>query len=251
MGVPAVSLDPLHRLGPKLPSGCSFSWPAATDPTRSACRDGDGRGRLVASGRRDAGPRRHPRGRLRVPSRRDQDQPRPDPRSRWQPPGCTSCPAPTTRRASRWTDHAWTGRQLAGGVIYEMHVGTFTPEGTLDAAIGAARPPRRTGRRLRRGDAGQRVQRAAQLGLRRRAVVRGARRVRRSGGVSALRRRLPRPRSGGDPGRRLQPPRPERQLSARVRPVPARRGHQHLGRSRPTWTGSTPTRSGATSSTTP
>ena len=35
-----------------------------------------------------------------------------------------------------WNDHAWTGRQLAGGVIYEMHVGTFTVEGTLDAAIG-------------------------------------------------------------------------------------------------------------------
>ena len=34
-----------------------------------------------------------------------------------------------------WTDTGWTGRQLAGGVIYEMHVGTFTPEGTLDAAV--------------------------------------------------------------------------------------------------------------------
>ena len=29
----------------------------------------------------------------------------------------------------------WTGRQLAGGIIYELHVGTFTPEGTLTAAI--------------------------------------------------------------------------------------------------------------------
>ena len=31
---------------------------------------------------------------------------------------------------------AWTGRPLAGGVVYELHIGTFTPEGTLDAAIG-------------------------------------------------------------------------------------------------------------------
>ena len=37
--------------------------------------------------------------------------------------------------AHRWRDQAWTGRQLAGGVIYELHVGTFTPEGTLTAAI--------------------------------------------------------------------------------------------------------------------
>ena len=35
-----------------------------------------------------------------------------------------------------WGDAAWTGRRLAGSVLYEMHVGTFTPEGTFDAAIG-------------------------------------------------------------------------------------------------------------------
>jgi maltooligosyltrehalose trehalohydrolase len=35
-----------------------------------------------------------------------------------------------------WQDSAWTGRQLAGSVIYELHVGTFTPEGTFDAALG-------------------------------------------------------------------------------------------------------------------
>ena len=34
----------------------------------------------------------------------------------------------------RWRDQAWTGRQLAGGVIYELHVGTFTPQGTWTAA---------------------------------------------------------------------------------------------------------------------
>ena len=34
-----------------------------------------------------------------------------------------------------WQDADWTGRQLAGSVIYELHIGTFTPEGTLDSAI--------------------------------------------------------------------------------------------------------------------
>ncbi len=34
-----------------------------------------------------------------------------------------------------WTDDAWRGAQLPGAVIYELHVGTFTDEGTLDSAI--------------------------------------------------------------------------------------------------------------------
>ena len=38
--------------------------------------------------------------------------------------------------AYAWTDQQWTGRQLAGSVIYELHIGTFTPEGTFDAALG-------------------------------------------------------------------------------------------------------------------
>jgi malto-oligosyltrehalose trehalohydrolase len=60
----------------------------------------------------------------------------PDPRSRWQPHG----PAGASRRyddaAFAWTDDGWRGVPLPGSVIYELHVGTFTPEGTFDAAIG-------------------------------------------------------------------------------------------------------------------
>ena len=37
--------------------------------------------------------------------------------------------------AFRWTDQAWTGRALPGTVLYELHIGTFTPAGTFDAAI--------------------------------------------------------------------------------------------------------------------
>src|SRR5205823_4681682 len=35
-----------------------------------------------------------------------------------------------------WTDRSWRGGPLHGSVLYEMHVGTFTADGTLDAAIG-------------------------------------------------------------------------------------------------------------------
>ena len=37
--------------------------------------------------------------------------------------------------AFAWTDEQWAGRQLAGAVIYELHIGTFTDIGTLDSAI--------------------------------------------------------------------------------------------------------------------
>ncbi|GAA1706550.1 malto-oligosyltrehalose trehalohydrolase [Microbacterium sediminicola] len=59
---------------------------------------------------------------------------RPDPRSRRQPRGVHEASAWFDPTEFAWTDTAWTGRQLAGGLIYELHVGTFTDEGTLDAA---------------------------------------------------------------------------------------------------------------------
>ncbi|GAA1469594.1 malto-oligosyltrehalose trehalohydrolase [Microbacterium thalassium] len=59
---------------------------------------------------------------------------RPDPRSRRQPRGVHDLSAHVDPAAFAWTDDDWTGRPLAGGIVYEMHVGTFTPEGTLDAA---------------------------------------------------------------------------------------------------------------------
>ncbi|GAB3624581.1 malto-oligosyltrehalose trehalohydrolase [Mariniluteicoccus endophyticus] len=64
----------------------------------------------------------------------------PDPRTRWQPDGPHGLSRTFDRSAYAWGDDNWTGRQLAGGVIYEMHVGTFTPGpdgkgGTLDSAI--------------------------------------------------------------------------------------------------------------------
>jgi maltooligosyltrehalose trehalohydrolase len=64
----------------------------------------------------------------------DDDRPLPDPRSRRQPHGVHERSRTFDAGEFAWTDDAWTGRQLAGSVIYELHLGTFTPEGTLDAA---------------------------------------------------------------------------------------------------------------------
>ncbi|MGW4635753.1 malto-oligosyltrehalose trehalohydrolase [Nocardia sp. NPDC004415] len=60
----------------------------------------------------------------------------PDPRSPRQPDGVHARSAVHDLDPAAWTDHGWTGRQLAGAVFYELHLGTFTPEGTFDAAIG-------------------------------------------------------------------------------------------------------------------
>ncbi len=61
---------------------------------------------------------------------------RPDPRSRRQPRGVHELSAWDDPASFAWTDQQWAGRLIDGGLIYELHVGTFTPEGTLDAAIG-------------------------------------------------------------------------------------------------------------------
>lgn len=59
----------------------------------------------------------------------------PDPRSRWQPDGVHAASAVFDSSEYRWGDDSWSGRALDGSVIYELHIGTFTLEGTLDAAI--------------------------------------------------------------------------------------------------------------------
>jgi maltooligosyltrehalose trehalohydrolase len=58
----------------------------------------------------------------------------PDPRSRRQPGGVHG-PSRFYPDRFEWTDWAWAGRDLPGSVFYELHIGTFTPDGTLDSAI--------------------------------------------------------------------------------------------------------------------
>ncbi|MET0447888.1 MAG: malto-oligosyltrehalose trehalohydrolase, partial [Aeromicrobium sp.] len=65
----------------------------------------------------------------------DDDSPLPDPRSSWQPDGVHAASRTYDHAAFAWTDDAWTGRALERSVLYELHIGTFTPGGTFDAAI--------------------------------------------------------------------------------------------------------------------
>ena len=65
----------------------------------------------------------------------DGGPPRPDPRSMWQPHGVHGPSRLVDHTAFEWTDGTWRGLPLAGAVLYELHVGTFTPEGTFDAAV--------------------------------------------------------------------------------------------------------------------
>ena len=65
----------------------------------------------------------------------DDETPLPDPRSLSQPTGVHSASRVYDHGAFFWTDRSWTGRQLPGSVLYELHVGTFTPAGTFDAAV--------------------------------------------------------------------------------------------------------------------
>jgi maltooligosyltrehalose trehalohydrolase len=65
----------------------------------------------------------------------DDDRPLPDPRSRRQPAGVHERSATFDPGAFTWSDDAWAGRQLAGAIVYELHVGTFSPSGTFDGVL--------------------------------------------------------------------------------------------------------------------
>jgi maltooligosyltrehalose trehalohydrolase len=64
----------------------------------------------------------------------DDGSPLADPASRFQPHGVDGPSQVIDPNSFVWTDAAWQGGGIAGQVIYEMHVGTFTPEGTFRAA---------------------------------------------------------------------------------------------------------------------
>jgi len=59
----------------------------------------------------------------------------PDPASRFQPEGVHGPSAVVDTSAFEWEDKSFVSRSLRETVVYEMHVGTFTPEGTFAAAI--------------------------------------------------------------------------------------------------------------------
>ena len=176
----------------------------------------------------------------------------PDPRSRRQPDGVHGWSRDLRPgRAIAWTDQTWTGRQLAGGVIYELHVGTFTPEGTLAAAIDRLDHLVELGVdfvELMPVNAFNGTHNWGYDGVLWYAVHEaygGPRGVPASSSTPAMQRGL-----GVIQDVVYNHLGPSGNYLPRVRAVPATPAASTPGASRPTWTARTPTRSGATSSTT-
>ena len=65
----------------------------------------------------------------------DDPTPYPDPRGASQPKGVHGPSRVVDHKAFHWNDTKWQGPPLSGAVIYELHIGTFTQDGTFDAAI--------------------------------------------------------------------------------------------------------------------
>ena len=65
----------------------------------------------------------------------DGGEPLPDPRSAWQPDGVHGASRIVDHAKFKWNDAAWSPPPLSSAVIYELHLGTFTPQGTFDSAI--------------------------------------------------------------------------------------------------------------------
>jgi maltooligosyltrehalose trehalohydrolase len=66
----------------------------------------------------------------------DDPKPYPDPRSEWQPNGVHGLSRIYDQSAFEWSDARFQAPPLPSAIIYELHIGTFTPEGTFDAAAG-------------------------------------------------------------------------------------------------------------------
>ncbi|MGD0127943.1 MAG: malto-oligosyltrehalose trehalohydrolase [Terriglobia bacterium] len=65
----------------------------------------------------------------------DRKKDRPDPASLFQPAGVHGPSQVVDPRAFRWSDAEWRGLRLDDYIVYEIHVGTFTPEGSFDAVL--------------------------------------------------------------------------------------------------------------------
>ena len=153
----------------------------------------------------------------------------PDPASAHQPDGVHGASAIVDPQQFEWSDDEWRGRRLVGTVVYELHVGTFTPAGTLDAAI--LELPRLSALGVTtvelmpvNGFPGRR-----NWGYDGVFAVRGPGQLRRTGGARPVRRRRPRPRARRHPRRGVQPPRAGGQLPVPVRPVLHRRVPDAVG----------------------
>ncbi|MGH3030236.1 MAG: alpha-amylase family glycosyl hydrolase, partial [Gaiellaceae bacterium] len=75
----------------------------------------------------------------------DGEEERPDPCSRFQPGGIRGPSRVVDTAAFDWTDQDWDGLRLDELVVYELHVGTFTQDGTFDAVVPHLRDLRELG----------------------------------------------------------------------------------------------------------
>jgi len=67
--------------------------------------------------------------------RLDEERERPDPASHFQPSGVHEASQVVNHSLFKWTDKSWRLFPLEKMIIYEIHVGTFTPQGTFDALL--------------------------------------------------------------------------------------------------------------------
>ena len=65
----------------------------------------------------------------------DDGDPVPDPRSPWQPHGIHGPSRLIDHSAFSWSDRNWQPKPLSSAIIYELHIGTFTPQGTFRSTI--------------------------------------------------------------------------------------------------------------------
>ena len=117
----------------------------------------------------------------------------PIPRRACSPTACIG-PSEVVPRDFEWHDAAWRGVALEDYVVYELHVGTFTHEGTFDAVIARLDALKELGITAIELLPIAQFPGTSQLGLRRRLRRRGAELVRRSARAEAARRRLSRAR---------------------------------------------------------
>ena len=147
--------------------------------------------------------------------------------------GCTGRSMVIDPRQFAWQHPEWSAPAFRDLVIYELHIGTFTPEGTFLAAIEKLPHVRDLGATaieiMPIADFAGR----AELGLRRRVPLRAGPRLRAPGRSARAGGRGARPRAGGDPGRGLQPPGPGRQFPrARTRRATSTRSARRPGAAR-------------------
>ena len=116
----------------------------------------------------------------------DGERERPDPVSRWQPRGVHGPSRIVNPASFRWSDQGWSGIPLKDFIIYELHTGTFTREGTFESVIARLPYLRDLGITAIEIMPVAEVPGKSKLGIRRRQPLRSAVFIRRPTGLKKL-----------------------------------------------------------------